>query len=339
MSYPTDQTLNLFHHGSQFDPARLTRLSQLARRVPLRKQKRVLSTRAGNHLSSVRGRGLDYAENRQYLPGDDIRSMDWRVTARTGSPHIKVYQEEKERPVLLVTDLRASMNFGSRRTLKQLLAADLTALLGWATIAEGNRLGALIFNDDQELDLRPKPGNKQQLQVINGLATLYDKRPPGSREPALSAASSLTARQDRPANRPSSQQRMTDICLHLRRIAKPGTSIYFISDWHGMNADAEAQLFDLSRHCDLTAMQIYDPLEARLPANGWLTLSDGQRRDLINSSSQQQQHDHQHRFEQQQQRLQQHMMRLRMPLLTISTADDPLRALLSGLGLTTATGG
>ena len=81
------------------------------------------------------------------------------------------------------------------------------------------------------------------------------------------------------------------------------------------------------------------PLEARLPANGWLTLSDGQRRDLINSSSQQQQHDHQHRFEQQQQRLQQHMMRLRMPLLTISTADDPLRALLSGLGLTTATGG
>ncbi|MDP2506121.1 DUF58 domain-containing protein [Oceanobacter sp. 3_MG-2023] len=325
MRYSNDPTLSLFHHGSQLNPAQLIRLSQLARHIPLKKQQRILSSRAGNHVSRVKGRGLDYAENRQYLPGDDIRAMDWRVTARTGSPHIKVYQEEKERPVLLVTDLRASMNFGSRRTLKQLLAADLTALLGWAAIAEGSRLGALLFNDNDELDLRPKPGRRQQLHIINSLATLYDTRPPGSHVPASASA--------------SPQQRITDMCLHLRRIAKPGSSIYFISDWHGMNADAEAQLFTLSRHCDLTAIQIYDPLEARLPASGWLTLTNGQRRDLINSSSQRQQHSHQQRFEQQQQQLQQHMLRLQMPLLTLSTADEPLPSLLAGLGLTRVTGG
>src|SRR5690606_11929682 len=111
--------------------------------------------------SALRGRGMDFAEVRQDQAGDDLRSMDWRVTARTGQAHIKVFNEEKERPVLLVCDLRAGMQFGSRRALKKVLAADLTALLAWAAPDKGRPNGGLPFNDAPEPDLRPQPRRKR----------------------------------------------------------------------------------------------------------------------------------------------------------------------------------
>src|SRR5690554_8053349 len=96
---------------------------------------------------------MDYSEVRQYQAGDDIRSMDWRVTARTGKAHVKVFHEEKERPVLLLCDLRAGMQFGSQRALKSVLAADITALISWASLQAGDRVGAFLFTDQQELKI------------------------------------------------------------------------------------------------------------------------------------------------------------------------------------------
>ncbi|MCD8530481.1 MAG: DUF58 domain-containing protein [Saccharospirillaceae bacterium] len=108
-----------FSAGAEILPANLVQLRTLARQLPLHQQKKVLNDLTGSHASAIRGRGLDYAEVREYQPGDDIRAMDWRVTARTGDAHIKVFREEKERPVLLVCDLRANMRFGSRRALNR----------------------------------------------------------------------------------------------------------------------------------------------------------------------------------------------------------------------------
>ena len=299
-----------FSAGAEILPANLVQLRTLARQLPLHKQKKVLNDLAGSHASAIRGRGLDYAEVREYQAGDDIRAMDWRVTARTGDAHIKVFREEKERPVLLVCDLRAAMRFGSRRALKQVLAADLAALFAWAALEHGDRIGALLFNDELETDLRPKTGRKQVLQLLNELTTM---------------ASSASA---------DPQQRMQQICRHLRRIARPGSAIYFISDWTGFDADCEQQLHAVTRHCDLVAVHISDPLEAELPPPGLYSLSDGQQRLSLDSTTSRQREEYQQAFSLRMNSLQQQLQRLKVPLIALSTSNaDPLPALRQGLGL------
>ena len=299
-----------FSAGAEILPANLVQLRTLARQLPLHKQKKVLNDLAGSHASAIRGRGLDYAEVREYQAGDDIRAMDWRVTARTGDAHIKVFREEKERPVLLVCDLRAAMRFGSRRALKQVLAADLTALFAWAALEHGDRIGALLFNDELETDLRPKTGRKQVLQLLNELTTMA---PSASADP---------------------QQRMQQICRHLRRIARPGSAIYFISDWTGFDADCEQQLHAVTRHCDLVAVHISDPLEAELPPPGLYSLSDGQQRLSLDSTTSRQREEYQQAFSLRMNSLQQQLQRLKVPLIALSTSNaDPLPALRQGLGL------
>ena len=299
-----------FSAGAEILPANLVQLRTLARQLPLHKQKKVLNDLAGSHASAIRGRGLDYAEVREYQAGDDIRAMDWRVTARTGDAHIKVFREEKERPILLVCDLRANMRFGSRRALKQVLAADLTALFAWAALEHGDRIGALLFNDEQETDLRPKTGRKQVLQLLNELTTMA---PSASADP---------------------QQRMQQICRHLRRIARPGSAVYFISDWTGFDADCEQQLHAVTRHCDLVAVHISDPLEAELPPPGLYSLSDGQQRLALDSTTSRQREEYQQAFSLRMNSLQQQLQRLKVPLIALSTSNaDPLPALRQGLGL------
>ena len=299
-----------FSAGAEILPANLVQLRALARQLPLHKQKKVLNDLAGSHASAIRGRGLDYAEVREYQAGDDIRAMDWRVTARTGDAHIKVFREEKEQPGLLVCDLRAAMRFGSRRALKQVLAADLTALFAWAALEHGDRIGALLFNDEQETDLRPKTGRKQVLQLLNELTTMA---PSASADP---------------------QQRMQQICRHLRRIARPGSAVYFISDWTGFDADCEQQLHAVTRHCDLVAVHISDPLEAELPPPGLYSLSDGQQRLALDSTTSRQREEYQQAFSLRMNSLQQQLQRLKVPLIALSTSNaDPLPALRQGLGL------
>lgn len=299
-----------FSAGAEILPANLVQLRTLARQLPLHKQKKVLNDLAGSHASAIRGRGLDYAEVREYQAGDDIRAMDWRVTARTGDAHIKIFREEKERPVLLVCDLRANMRFGSRRALKQVLAADLTALFAWAALEHGDRIGALLFNDEMETDLRPKTGRRQVLHLLSALT-------------AVNASPAADTR-----------QRMQQICRHLRRIARPGSAIYFISDWAGFDAECEQHLHAVARHCDLVAVHLSDPLEAELPPPGLYSLSDGQQRLSLDSTSNRQREEYQQAFDQRLNTLQQQLLRIRVPLISLSTSDaDPLSLLRQGLGL------
>ena len=110
---------------------------------------------SGGYLSRQKGRGMEFDEARHYLPGDDIRAIDWRVTARTGKTHTKIYREERERPVFILCDLTASMQFGSQLLLKSVQAAHIAALLSWAAAARGDKVGALIFNDGMHRECKP----------------------------------------------------------------------------------------------------------------------------------------------------------------------------------------
>ena len=143
----------------------------------------VQSLLAGRHASRLRGRGLAFEELRHYSQGDDARTIDWKATARLRSPHVRVYSEERERPVLLVVDQRKTMFFGSRRAMKSVVAAELCALGAWRTLHSGDRVGGIVFNDQQIVDLRPQRSQTAVLRLLhevtqmNHALTQKDPRP------------------------------------------------------------------------------------------------------------------------------------------------------------------
>jgi len=126
---------------------------------PLRPRRAVRGLLAGAHHSRFRGRGMDYLESRLYQPGDDIRNLDWRVTARSGKAHTKLYQEERERPVVVLVDLGPGMFFATRGRFKSVIAARAASFLGWSAVAHGDRIGALLFNGEHR-ELKPRGGDK-----------------------------------------------------------------------------------------------------------------------------------------------------------------------------------
>src|SRR5690606_29617548 len=131
---------------------------------------RVRALGAGGHLSPFKGRGVEFDESRPYQPGDDLRTMDWRVMARTGKPHTKVFREERNRPVIVWLDLRAPMMFGTQRAFKAVRAAEAAALIAWGAIANGDRLGGLVFSDTAHEERRPRLGRRSALTLLQLVA-------------------------------------------------------------------------------------------------------------------------------------------------------------------------
>lgn len=201
---------------------------------------------SGQYLSRVRGRGMEYDESRPYQPGDDIRQLDWRVTARTGKPHTKMFREERERPVFLGVDYGRDMFFGTRGVFKAVQAARLASLLAWRAQYNGDRVGGLVFAGAEHHELPPRRG---QTAVMRWLKLLADEAPACRRAAAGDGA-------DNP---------LSDAVARLRRIAKPGSLIFLISDFASYNEALASELAQLAAHTDLALLHVYDPLEARFP--------------------------------------------------------------------------
>lgn len=224
----------------------------------------------GAHRSRLRGRGMDYRESRHYQPGDDIRTMDWRITARAGRAHVKVFDEERERPVVLLVDLGASMFFASRGVFKSVQAARLAALIGWSAIAHGDRIGALIFGPGGHQELPPTAGRRGQMQLIRALLAATDPI----------AGLATTAPEPTLAPPPAA---LTTALIRLRRVARPGSLVVLLSDFYGRDADTARHLGRLARHSELVAIQIVDPLEQAPPPPGRYPISDGRGHALLDT--------------------------------------------------------
>jgi uncharacterized protein (DUF58 family) len=203
---------------------------------------RVGGSHSATHASRFRGRGVDYVESRGYQPGDDIRQMDWRVTARTGRPHTKVFQEEREQSVLLVIDANPSLRFGTRVRFKSVQAARAAALVAWAAVQGGDRIGALGFGPGTNAEVKPGGGPRSALRVLRAL-TEWD---------AISATGGSVV--------PLSQA-----MLRTHRLARPGTRVILLTDGFSADADAEGPLSLLAGHCDVCALLLSDPLESHAP--------------------------------------------------------------------------
>jgi uncharacterized protein (DUF58 family) len=303
---------NLLIDGVQAPIRSLIELRLLAPLINLQKQRKVLNELSGSHTSSIRGRGGDFSEVRGYQPGDYNRSMDWRVTARTGDPHIKVYQEERERPVHILCDLRNNMFFGSKVRFKSLQAAQVSGILAWAALAHGDRVGGLILSEAEICDLKPKSHKKGVLHFLQKLQS-------HSTPPKQAGIESQTG--------------LVDAIKHLRRTTKPGSAIFIISDFQAFDESCEQQLYQLNRHNDITAINIFDTLEAQLPPAGLYQVSNGQQRIALNSQGKKDRQNYQQAFQARQAYLAKYLLNLGIPLINMSTQDDPINALQKGLGI------
>ena len=218
---------------------------------------------AGGHRSQFRGRGMDFDQVRLYQPGDDVRNIDWRVTARTQTAHTKVFIEERERPILIITDLRSPMFFGSQR-LKSVVACEIAAALAWAGLGINDRVGGLIFGAQQQLEIKPKRSHHNALQLIHGLQKYSE---------AL-----LTAQQD--------QYDLATVLEESRRIVLPGSTVFIISDFYDLNKHCEPHLFALAKHCNVNFCQVHDCLERKLPEPALYAVSNGQKQAMLDTGDQ-----------------------------------------------------
>jgi len=258
---------------------------------------------------------MEFDEVRPYAQGDDVRSIDWRVTARTGRPHTKLFREERERPVLLWVDLRTTMMFATRGAYKAVRAAQSSALLGWNTVQRGDRLGALLFDEHSHLELPPRRGQKPFVHLLRQLST----------HPAWDR-SVLPAIQENAANA------LNQALMRLRRVTQPGSQLILLSDFMGLNGQSSAHLAQLARHNDLLLLDIHDPLEAELPPPGRYRLSDGSRFLNLETADEALRDRYRNHFEVRQAELLQLCRRHGITRLPLSSADDPLPALQQALG-------
>ena len=212
---------------------------------------------AGNHASRLRGRGLNFDELRRYQPGDDLRHLDWRASLRTGKPVVRTFTEERDRPALIVVDQRMSMFFGSQRSFKSALGAELAALAAWMVFNAGDRVGGLVFNDQRIDSVAPLRSRKRVEALLSRIA---------EQNQALNAANPDAEDEDQ-------LDKVLQRCLAL---AGHDHLICIVSDFAGAGERTLQLMRQLSAHNDVIALQVYDPLAMKLPTNGRLLVTQGE---------------------------------------------------------------
>jgi uncharacterized protein (DUF58 family) len=243
----------------------LVRLRVRPREFSLLPRQPARSLLAGRHASRLRGRGLNFEEIRRYLPGDDVRQIDWKATVRTRKTQSRVYTEERERAVLLIVDQRQSMFFGSRRNMKSVTAAEAAALVAWRVISQQDRLGALVFNDERIDEVRPQ---RRQSAVMRLLRSLVDQN------------LALTKDRDRKVN----LGMFNEALRRGNRLVAHDAVVVVISDATGHDDESRRLLSQIARHNDVVFGFVFDPMEAELPDAGSLVFSDGERQMEVETS-------------------------------------------------------
>ena len=284
-------------------------------KLDLSGQKKSLAIMAGAHRSSFRGRGIDFDEVRMYAPGDDIRHIDWRVTARTGKTHTKLYHEERERPIYLVIDQRQSMFFGTQDAFKSVVAARTAAYLAWAAKDHGDRIGGFLFNDTDVHEVRPKEG-KRGIQQLFRMLIQFNQTLSANNPKANGSRSSITTAIE-----------------GLHHVVKPGSLVFIISDFQGFDDITLQHLSLIAKHSDMVAAHISDPMEQSLPATGSYGFTDGIRNIKLNTNNHDLRKRFRTRFIDHHLRVKEQLTKIGVPTIDISTGQSVSTALAEALGM------
>lgn len=244
----------------------LVRLQFRARGFSFLPRQPIQSLLAGRHASRLRGRGLNFEEIRRYQMGDDIRQIDWKVTARTRKTHSRVYTEERERTTLLVVDQRLTMFFGSVKNMKSVTAAEAAALAAWRVISQKDRVGALVFNDAHIEEIHPQRSRATVMRILNAV---------------LEQNHALSITNAQPAN----AGRFNEVLRRCERLAKHDALVCIISDAAGADDETKRILTRIAQHNDVLFGFVHDPLEVDLPDAGPLIFGDGSGQIEVNTSS------------------------------------------------------
>ncbi|SEN47992.1 DUF58 domain-containing protein [Nitrosomonas marina] len=294
--------------GVTLELKNLIRMRAAARGLELGARRRVLSRQAGGYLSVYHGRGMEFDEVRAYQAGDDARTIDWRVTARRGRPHTKLFREERERPVLFLVDLHPGMFFGSRVQYKSVLAGRLCALLGWAAVNAGDRVGGIVQAADGHREIFPATREVGLLSMLKAMVQLQPSRPGDMRT-----------------------GRLDDALARMVRIVLPGSMVVIFSDFRELGNSAEKYLSALVRHNDVIGALLYDPLEATPPPPGLYHLGTSRHYMTVDTGREA-------AFGQWQRQFQLHCEKIRsvcarhaIHFMKIATTDPMVPALRSGL--------
>ncbi len=265
---------------------------------------RVKTQFGGTRASRFHGRGMEFSEVRAYQPGDDVRSIDWRVTARTGRPHSKLFEEERERPVWLIVDLGASMRFGTRDAFKSVAAARAAAVLAWEAHGEGERVGGIVLAPGSTVELPPARTRRHLLRFLDVLAA-------GTAAPDEALADEL-----------ESQLRW------LTPRVRAGSRVVVASDFYAYDASLALALRVLTRRADVTLVHVFDPLECTPPPAGRYRVSDGREiRSVTSGRGSAWQQAITRDFEARANALSELCRRHRMKLVSLRTDDAPAMAI------------
>lgn len=266
---------------------------------------------SGDYQSAFKGRGMEYDESRLYQAGDDIRNIDWRVTARTGKAHTKLFREERERPVHLWVDFRAPMFFATRGKFKSVIAAELASLFAWTAQRHGDRVGGIVFSDTVHHELKPQRGKTAVLRLINHLV-----EHPGWQQPEVNE---------------DKQQGLLHSLINLRRLVKPGSMVILLSDFRGFDENCRSHLIRLRQHSEVVMVHIYDWLEEFLPPAGHYRITNGQQELEFDTHNQKLINDYTSKFKAHKDLLLKTARSCHTNYLCCRTEDDPESIIKEGL--------
>lgn len=293
--------------------ADLMALEPAARGLGFFSRQPVRSILAGQHGSRLRGRGLDFEELRRYLPGDDLRQLDWRASQQLGKPYVRTYSEERDRPSLVVVDQRMGMYFGSVRSFKSVVAARVAALSAWMAFQAGDRVGGLVFSDAGMDSVRPLRSRER----IQALFAAIARRSQSMRadQPDVDASGRLN-------------QALEGALAH----APHDCLVCLISDFAGADDTTLRLLRRLAAHNDVVATLVYDPLALRIPLRGRLVVTQGELQVEVAADRKQVREPLSAFFSGRLHDVAELLRRSRVPLLSIDTAEDTATQLRRELG-------
>ena len=281
----------------------LIRLQFSASGFTLHPRQPLHSVLAGRKASRLRGRGLDFEELRIYRPGDDIRNIDWKATARLRKPQVRVYLEERDRPCILVVDQRGSMFFGSREKTKAVAAAEAAALGAWRVLKQSDRVGAVIFNDTDIKVIRP-------LRSVTAVTRILREIVRFNRRLGVSTAA------------PQGREMLTTAIEQTQRMAKHDALVVVLSDFAGNNDTLRPAWSRIAAHNDTLAVHVSDQLERELPRASHLTFQNLDRQIEIDTGSGRLRREFAAAFGTGVEEVRRFLRRVETPILSIDTVGD-----------------
>ena len=296
--------LEFLPKGHKVSAERLVEGRHVAQSININAQSKALALLAGRRKIRQRGRGVDFEEVRLYAPGDDVRSIDWRVTARSGDPHTKLFQEDREQQIVLLVDLRSPMWFGSKNCFKTVLASHIASVLAWAGLDAGERVGGIAMTNSGLFEIKPQRSKRSVLRLLRLM------------ESAPAPSSSLGS---------ETGDSWSVALSQLKSLSRPGARLMLISDFSDLLSDTsvEKTLRDIVSHRQVVCFKITDPLDAELPPSGKYALTDGNKQIKMDTSMQRLRSAYKDDFEKSQAEVIDYLRRYQVPLVPVDTSENP----------------